>query len=112
MMAGSTLGGGTVVNWMTSFRTPDDILAEWINALDCAAASLTLSCSRALPAVEQRIQVNTGQSQHNRQNQALFDGAHRARLSRWSKQSQRDQLRAALRRPVILAAATAAVNQP
>src|SRR5579859_7838247 len=29
VLAGSTLGGGTVVNWTTSFRTPGPILEEW-----------------------------------------------------------------------------------
>src|SRR6266705_220467 len=29
VLAGSTLGGGTTVNWMTSFRTPGEILEEW-----------------------------------------------------------------------------------
>ncbi|HUE26130.1 MAG TPA: gluconate 2-dehydrogenase subunit 3 family protein, partial [Solirubrobacteraceae bacterium] len=29
LIAGSCLGGGTVVNYTTSFRTPDDVRAEW-----------------------------------------------------------------------------------
>ena len=29
LFAGRALGGGTVVNWMTSLRLPDDIRAEW-----------------------------------------------------------------------------------
>lgn len=29
LVAGSCLGGGTVVNYTTSFRTPDDVRAEW-----------------------------------------------------------------------------------
>src|SRR5207302_452042 len=29
VLAGSTLGGGTTVNWMASFRMPPDILEEW-----------------------------------------------------------------------------------
>ena len=29
MLAGSTLGGGTVVNYTTSFATPDSVLEEW-----------------------------------------------------------------------------------
>jgi choline dehydrogenase-like flavoprotein len=75
MMAGSTLGGGTVVNWMTSFRAPDDVLTEWdqISGLrDCFTDS---SLQRSFATVEQRISVNSEQSQHNRQNQMLFDGA-------------------------------------
>ena len=29
LLAGSTLGGGTVVNYTFSFRTPDHVRAEW-----------------------------------------------------------------------------------
>ena len=29
LLAGSCLGGGTVVNYTTSFRTPDEVRAEW-----------------------------------------------------------------------------------
>ncbi|HEY1348692.1 MAG TPA: FAD-dependent oxidoreductase [Ktedonobacteraceae bacterium] len=75
MMAGSTLGGGTVVNWMTSFRTPDDILAEWESQSGLRACFTSPELQRSFAEVEQRIQVNQDESQHNRQNQALYDGA-------------------------------------
>src|SRR3954453_12397094 len=29
VLQGRAVGGGTVVNWTTSFRTPDDVLAFW-----------------------------------------------------------------------------------
>jgi long-chain-alcohol oxidase len=32
LLAGECVGGGTVVNYTTSFRTPDDIRAEWAGA--------------------------------------------------------------------------------
>jgi choline dehydrogenase-like flavoprotein len=75
MMAGSTLGGGTVVNWMTSFRTPDDILAEWDQRAGLDNCFTGSQLQQSFAAVEQRIGVNNEHSQHNRQNQLLFDGA-------------------------------------
>lgn len=74
VLAGSTLGGGTVVNWCTSFRTPDDVLHQWeqISGLkDFTGPAL----QESFAAVEQRIHVNADNSSHNRQNQLLFDGA-------------------------------------
>jgi len=73
VLAGSTLGGGTTVNWMTSFRTPADILEEWANL----SGLQDLTGSRlqdSFTAVEQRIHVNTENSAHNKQNQLLVDG--------------------------------------
>ncbi len=29
VLQGRAVGGGTVVNWTTSYRTPDDVLARW-----------------------------------------------------------------------------------
>ncbi len=31
MLAGTAVGGGTLVNWMTSIAAPDDVRAEWAN---------------------------------------------------------------------------------
>lgn len=74
ILAGNTLGGGTVVNWCTSFRTPADVLNQWeqMSGLkDFTGPAL----QESFAAVERRIQVNTDNSVHNRQNQLLFDGA-------------------------------------
>ncbi|ADG79646.1 Glucose-methanol-choline oxidoreductase OS=Tsukamurella paurometabola (strain ATCC 8368 / DSM/ CCUG 35730 / CIP 100753 / JCM 10117 / KCTC 9821 / NBRC 16120/ NCIMB 702349 / NCTC 13040) OX=521096 GN=Tpau_3053 PE=4 SV=1 [Tsukamurella paurometabola] len=57
LMAGGTLGGGTVVNWTTSFPTPDHVRAEWagLGATQFAGEEY----DRALAAVQQRLSVNT-----------------------------------------------------
>ena len=74
ILAGSTLGGGTTINWNTSFRTPDDVLEEWERTSGLSTfTSSTLQDSFA--AVERRMQVNTENSPHNKQNQLLFDGS-------------------------------------
>jgi choline dehydrogenase-like flavoprotein len=75
MLAGGTLGGGTTVNWMTSLRTPEEILLEWEQ---CSGLRECFTGSRlqdSFTAVEQRLRINTDNSQHNYQNQRLFDGA-------------------------------------
>ena len=73
VLAGSTLGGGTVVNWMTSFRTPGYILDEWEQSSGLKEFSGS-ALQDSFAAVEQRINVNTENSAHNTQNQLLFDG--------------------------------------
>jgi long-chain-alcohol oxidase len=57
IVAGACVGGGTVVNYTTSFRTPDDIRAEWGGMFS------TDAFTRALDAVWERLGVNT---EHNR----------------------------------------------
>jgi choline dehydrogenase-like flavoprotein len=72
VLAGSTLGGGTTVNWMTSFRTPREILEGWAKSSGLSdLAEMALQAS--FEAVEQRISISTVTS-HNRQNQLLVDG--------------------------------------
>ena len=60
LIAGSCLGGGTVVNYTTSFRTPDDVRAEWASLGVPAFASAEYTAS--LDAVCERLGVN---QEHN-----------------------------------------------
>ena len=57
ILAGSCLGGGTVVNYTTSFRTPDAVREEW------SGAFVSDAFTRSLDAVCARLGVNT---EHNR----------------------------------------------
>lgn len=36
VLQGRAVGGGTVVNWTTSYRTPDDVVALWRDRFGCA----------------------------------------------------------------------------
>ncbi|HEY1331251.1 MAG TPA: GMC family oxidoreductase, partial [Actinomycetota bacterium] len=61
LLAGTCLGGGTVVNYSTSFRTPDEVRREWtgMGAHEFASAEFDAS----LDAVCERLGVNLD---HNR----------------------------------------------
>jgi long-chain-alcohol oxidase len=71
-LAGECLGGGTVVNYCTSFRTPDDIRAEWAEsgAPWIAGAEFT----RSLDAVCARLHVNREQNRISAREQVLQRG--------------------------------------
>lgn len=76
MMAGSTLGGGTTVNWSASFRTPSNVLDEW--ARNYGVYTLHgPDYQTAMDKVTERLGVNTNQSISNRQNAILEAGAER-----------------------------------
>ncbi|MFQ6329921.1 GMC family oxidoreductase N-terminal domain-containing protein [Nocardia sp. CWNU-33] len=73
LVAGTCLGGGTVVNWTTSFRTPDSVRDEWasLGAKQFAADEFT----EALDAVERRISVNRDHSAISARDTVLERGA-------------------------------------
>ncbi len=76
VFAGSCLGGGTTVNWAGSFYTPPHILQEWSSKHDLPHL-LTKSYQESSDAVMQAGNVNTDESYHNAQNQALWDGSQK-----------------------------------
>ena len=69
LIAGACLGGGTVVNYTTSFRPPDDVLAEW-EGLGFPSADLGPS----LDAVCKRLGVNTDHNRPSRRDQVMARG--------------------------------------
>ncbi|HMC55717.1 MAG TPA: GMC family oxidoreductase [Gemmatimonadaceae bacterium] len=74
MLAGSSLGGGTTVNWQTSLRTPDFIRDEWADRSGIRAL-VDAPFTRALDTVCDRLGVSTGESVWNPNNLALKHGS-------------------------------------
>ena len=64
LLAGACLGGGTVVNYTASFRTPEDVRREWAAAGVPAFAAETYE--RSLDAVWERLGVNVDHSTPSR----------------------------------------------
>ncbi|MFL5827547.1 MAG: FAD-dependent oxidoreductase [Thermoleophilaceae bacterium] len=71
VLAGSTLGGGTVVNYMNCIRTPEHIRREWakhgIDGID------QLDYEQHIDAIWQRLQVNDEATSQNRPHRKLID---------------------------------------
>lgn len=71
LLAGATLGGGTVINSMVCLRPPDRIRSEW------AAMGLpgidTTTFDDHLDAVSERINVNTDSTRPNRVNRMMLE---------------------------------------
>jgi len=61
ILAGSTLGGGTVVNYSTSFKTPPHVLEQWrdVSGIDAFSSG---EFEEHLDAAAERIGVNTDSS--------------------------------------------------
>jgi choline dehydrogenase-like flavoprotein len=76
LLAGATLGGGTVINSMVCLRPPERILAEW------RAMGLDLDgFDEHLDAVSGRINVNTVATKPNRVNEMMLEALELRELS-------------------------------
>ena len=76
IMAGSTLGGGTVVNYTTSFATPPAVLAEWA-AVSGMEAFVSGEVAASLAAVAARLGVTEDESRPGVRDQLLERGLAR-----------------------------------
>src|SRR5947209_7368031 len=72
LVAGACLGGGTVVNYTTSFRTPDEVRAEW--AAQGVPAFTSGDYTESLDAVCERLGVNQEHNDPSTREQKLRDG--------------------------------------
>jgi long-chain-alcohol oxidase len=72
LLAGSCLGGGTVVNYTTSFRTPDEVRGEW--AATGVPAFTSEDYTQSLDAVCDRLGVNQEHNDPSTREQKLQEG--------------------------------------
>ncbi len=79
ILAGATLGGGTPVNWQTSFRTPAAVRAEWAEISGCGHF-VNRSFDESLDRVTARLAVSTKESEVNENNAVLRRGCERLGL--------------------------------
>jgi long-chain-alcohol oxidase len=73
IISGSTLGGGTVVNFTTSFKTPDFVLEEWARASGIKAF-VGDEFQESLDTVAQRLNVNVDSSAAGRRDELMEEG--------------------------------------
>ncbi len=76
LFAGSTLGGGTVVNWATSWKTPAPVLQEWaeVSGIDAFASG---EMEESLDEVSKRLSVNLESSASGPRDAVMEEGLKR-----------------------------------
>lgn len=75
ILQGKVYGGSTTINWMTSLRTPEHVLNEWVadHGLDNYSPKHMQS---HFAKVEQRLNVHRiAENEHNPQNRIILNGA-------------------------------------
>jgi long-chain-alcohol oxidase len=73
LLAGSALGGGTLVNYTFAFRPPDDVRREWAGEYGVAPVA-TKEFDQSLDAVWERIGVNAEHSVPSRRDESIRAG--------------------------------------
>jgi len=73
VLQGATLGGGTVINYTTSFPTPDSVRRQWATEHHLPHFEST-EFTRSLDAVARRLGVNTEHAKPSGRDQVLIRG--------------------------------------
>lgn len=74
LLQGKAVGGTTVINWTTSYRTPDRVLNRW-KAVHAVGHVTAADLAPHFDAIEQRLHIAEWPlAQANRNNRLLFDG--------------------------------------
>jgi long-chain-alcohol oxidase len=74
MLAGATLGGGTVINYTTSFPTPPAIREEWDRVGGFDGVFTGEAYTASLTAVSARLGVNTDHGSPGKRDQVIEEG--------------------------------------
>lgn len=73
LKAGSTVGGGSAVNWSASLRTPDHVLKEWADD-EKLGFFREEKYQKAMDAIFERMNVKVGFQKESLQNRVLREG--------------------------------------
>ena len=74
VLQGRAVGGTTVVNWTTSFRTPEDVIAHWAKK-HAVGGFRYAELVPHYEAIEARLSIHAvDESAMNRNNRKLYDG--------------------------------------
>ena len=74
MLAGSTLGGGTVINYTTSFATPEQVRSQWDTEARFRGVFTGEDFERSSRAVHERLGVNTDNNTPSRREELMDKG--------------------------------------
>lgn len=79
LLAGSCVGGGSLINWAAAYRTPAHVTEEWASSYGLSRFAGE-DFQRAASAVCERLHVGTADTQDNMPNATLRKGAEKLGL--------------------------------